>query len=95
MRDQRSNSGASADSPRHRTCSRCGEAKPPSDFPSDEVTVCRRCHRRTTRFSRACRRAAIAHLIAAHQAEYEALLRKEQAKRGRPPTGRGGGSGGA
>ncbi len=81
MRDQRSNPGASAD----RTCERCGEAKPPSDFSSDEATVCRRC-RRPARFSRACRRAAIAHLIAAHQAEYEALLRREQARQGKPPT---------
>jgi hypothetical protein len=93
MRDQRSNPGASDDSPRPRTCSRCGEAKPPSEFPNDEATVCRRCHRRTARFSRACRRAAVAHLIAAHQQEYEALLRKEQAKQGQPPTERGGGAG--
>jgi uncharacterized paraquat-inducible protein A len=93
MRDQRSNPGASDDSAQHRTCSRCGETKPSSDFSSDEATVCRRCHRRIKRFSRACRRAAIAHLIAAHQAEYEALLRREQAKRGQPPTGRGGGQG--
>jgi recombinational DNA repair protein (RecF pathway) len=90
MRDQRSNPGASADSARHRTCDRCGQSKPPSDFSDDKATVCRRC-RRLARFSRACRRAAIAHLIAAHQQEYEALLRQEQAKQGQPPTERGGG----
>jgi hypothetical protein len=93
MRDQRTNPGVPADSARHGTCSRCGETKPPSDFSSDEATTCRRCHCRATRFSRACRRAAVAHLIAAHQQEYEALLRREQAKRGQPPTGRGGGPG--
>ncbi len=87
MRDQRSNPGVPAD----RTCDRCGEAKPPSDFSNREASVCRRC-RRIARFSRAARRAAIAHLIAAHQAEYEALLRREQAKQGQPPTERRGGS---
>jgi hypothetical protein len=90
MRDQRSNPGVPADRTGHRTCERCGEAKPPSDFSNDKVTVCRRCAR-LARFSRACRRAAIAHLIAAHQQEYEALLRREQAKQGQPPTERGGG----
>jgi hypothetical protein len=86
MRDQRSNPGASADT----TCERCGEAKPASDFTTRETTVCRRC-RRLARFSRAARRAATAHLIAAHQQEYEALLRQEQARQGQPPTEPAGG----
>jgi hypothetical protein len=68
MRDQPSNPGVPVDSAQ-RTCERCGQGKPPSDFASDQATVCRRCNRRTRQFSRSCRRAAIAHLIAAHQAE--------------------------
>jgi methylphosphotriester-DNA--protein-cysteine methyltransferase len=92
MRDQRSNPGVPADRPGHRTCERCGQSKPPSEFTNPEASVCRRC-RRLARFSKAARRAATAHLIAAHQAEHEALLRAEQAKQGLPPTDPPGGSG--
>jgi hypothetical protein len=64
-----------------RQCSRCGATKPVSAFYANPSTVCRDCHNKASKFTGACRRAAIAHLVSAHIAEYRALLVAERRHR--------------
>jgi hypothetical protein len=64
-----------------RQCSRCGVIKPVSAFYINPSTVCKDCHNKASRFTGACRRAAIAHLVTAHSAEYHALLAAERQRR--------------
>ncbi len=92
MRDQRTNPGVPGDMPARKTCSRCGEAKPPSAFYDNPATVCKHCQNRASRFSNACRQAALACLTHAHQAEYKALLEAERSRRlnGSEPLSGGG-----
>jgi hypothetical protein len=71
---------AGAPSP-SRQCSRCGVIKPVSAFYTNPSTVCKDCHNKASRFTGACRRAAIAHLVTAHSAEYHALLAAERQRR--------------
>ena len=82
MPNEGTNSGAPAKGSGRRRCSRCGEDKPRSAFYCNPATVCKRCQNRASRFSNACRRAAIAHLIATYRTEYQALLVAERAKLG-------------
>ena len=82
MPNEGTNSGAPANGCGRRRCSRCGEDKPRSAFYCNPATVCKRCQNQASRFSNACRRAAIAHLIATYRTEYQALLVAERAKSG-------------
>jgi len=82
MPNEGTNSGAPANGSGRRRCSRCGEDKPRSAFYCNPATVCKRCQNRASRFSNACRRAAIAHLIATYRTEYQALLVAERARLG-------------
>lgn len=82
MPNEGTNSGAPANGSGRRRCSRCGEDKPRSAFYYNPATVCKRCQNRASRFSNACRRAAIAHLIATYRTEYQALLVAERTKPG-------------
>jgi hypothetical protein len=92
MRDQRTNPGVPGDMPARKTCSRCGEEKPISAFYDNPANVCKHCQNRASRFSNACRQAALAHLIQAHQAEYKALLAAERSQRlNGPESSLGGG----
>jgi hypothetical protein len=80
MPNEGTNSGAPANGTGRKRCSRCGEDKPRSAFYDNPATICKRCQNRASRFSNACRRAAIAHLIATYRAEYQKLLVAERAK---------------
>ena len=64
-----------------RQCSRCGATKPVSAFYMNPRTVCKDCHNKASRFMGACRRAAVAHLVSIHSAEYHALLAAERRRR--------------
>jgi recombinational DNA repair protein (RecF pathway) len=64
-----------------RRCSRCGKVKPLAAFYRNPATICKECHNRASRFTSEVRRAAIAHLIATHQAEYLASLKAERVAR--------------
>ena len=75
-------SAGPADAPStSRQCSRCGATKPISAFYSNPSTVCKGCHNKASRFTGACRRAAIARLVSTHIAEYRALLAAERDRR--------------
>ena len=75
-----------------RRCSRCRATKPPGAFYRNPASVCKACHNAAARLVGEIRRAALARLVAAHQAEYRRLLAAERARRGHPP-GRGSPSG--
>jgi hypothetical protein len=64
-----------------KQCSRCGATKLISAFYSNPSTVCKDCHNKASRFTGACRRAAIARLVSTHIAEYRALLAAERERR--------------
>jgi recombinational DNA repair protein (RecF pathway) len=67
--------------PEQRRCSRCQALKPPGDFYRNPASVCKACHNAATRLAGEVRRAALARLVAAHQAEYRRLLAAERARR--------------
>ena len=81
MRDQRTNAGAPGHGAQYKRCSRCRKTKPLTAFYRNPNSICKGCHNRASRISNEVRRAAIAHLIAAHQTEYHAHLRSERATR--------------
>ena len=64
-----------------RRCSRCQATKPPGDFYRNPASVCKACHNAATRLAGEARRAALARLVRAHQAEYRRLLAAERARR--------------
>jgi recombinational DNA repair protein (RecF pathway) len=66
---------------RHRRCSRCQASKPPGDFYRNPASICKACHNTATRLAGEVRRAALAQLVRAHQAEYRRLLAAERARR--------------
>jgi recombinational DNA repair protein (RecF pathway) len=68
-----------------RRCSRCQASKPPGDFYRNPASVCKQCHNAATRLAGEVRRAALARLVAAHQAEYRRLLAAERARRAAIP----------
>jgi hypothetical protein len=67
--------------PEQRRCSRCQALKPPGDFYRNPASVCKACHNAATRLAGEVRRAALARLVAAHQAEYRRLLAAERTRR--------------
>ncbi len=67
--------------PQQRRCSRCQATKPPGDFYRNPASVCKACHNAATRLAGEVRRAALARLVQAHQAEYLRLLAAERARR--------------
>jgi recombinational DNA repair protein (RecF pathway) len=81
MRDQRSNAGAPSNGAQFKRCSRCRKTKPVTAFYRNPNSICKNCQNRASRFSNEVRRAAIAHLIAAHEAEYHTRLQSERATR--------------
>jgi recombinational DNA repair protein (RecF pathway) len=68
-----------------RRCSRCQASKPPGDFYRNPASVCKACHNAATRLAGEVRRAALARLVQAHQAEYRRLLAVERAHRAASP----------
>jgi recombinational DNA repair protein (RecF pathway) len=68
-----------------RRCSRCQATKPPGDFYRNPASVCKACHNAATRLAGEVRRAALARLVQAHQAEYRRLLAAERARRAAIP----------
>jgi recombinational DNA repair protein (RecF pathway) len=68
-----------------RRCSRCQASKPPGEFYRNPASVCKACHNAATRLAGEARRAALARLVAAHQAEYRRLLAAERARRAAIP----------
>jgi recombinational DNA repair protein (RecF pathway) len=64
-----------------RRCSRCRATKPPGAFYRNPASVCKACHNAATRLAGEVRRAALARLVQAHQAEYRRLLAAERARR--------------
>jgi recombinational DNA repair protein (RecF pathway) len=68
-----------------RRCSRCQATKPPGDFYRNPASVCKACHNAATRLAGEVRRAALARLVQAHQAEYRRLLAAERARRAAVP----------
>jgi len=81
MRDQRSNVGAPGNGAQYKRCPRCRKAKPLTAFYRNPNSICKDCHNRASRLTNQVRRAAIAHLIATHQAEYRARLQAERVAR--------------
>ncbi len=76
--------------PARKTCSRCGEEKPSSSFYKNPRSICKSCHNKASRFTGACRRAAIAHLISTYSTEYRVLVEAERSRRRstiEPPEG--------
>jgi recombinational DNA repair protein (RecF pathway) len=68
-----------------RRCSRCQALKPPGDFYRNPASVCKACHNAATRLAGEVRRATLARLVQAHQAEYRRLLAAERARRAAIP----------
>jgi recombinational DNA repair protein (RecF pathway) len=64
-----------------RRCSRCQATKAPGEFYRNPASVCKACHNAATRLAGEVRRAALAQLVRAHQAEYRRLLADERARR--------------
>jgi recombinational DNA repair protein (RecF pathway) len=64
-----------------RRCSRCQASKPPGAFYRNPASICKACHNAATRLAGEVRRAALAQLVTAHQAEYRRLLAAERARR--------------
>ena len=67
--------------PEQRRCSRCQATKAPGEFYRNPASVCKACHNAASRLAGEIRRAALARLVAAHQAEYRQLLADERARR--------------
>jgi hypothetical protein len=78
MRHERTNSPAPGQPPSRR-CAACRATKPLDDFYADHrgrrTSRCKDCHRRQTRANNRRRTTALRLLVAAHLAEYHALLR--------------------
>jgi recombinational DNA repair protein (RecF pathway) len=89
MRDQRSNVGAPSNGAQYKRCSRCRKTKPVTAFYRNPNSICKDCHNRASRLTNQVRRAAVAHLIAIHQAEYRARLQTERATRTAVESGGG------
>jgi hypothetical protein len=68
-----------------RRWSRCQATKPPGDFYRNPASVCKACHNAATRLHGEVRRAALAQLVRAHQAEYRRLLAAERARHAATP----------
>jgi hypothetical protein len=68
-----------------RRCSRCQAVKPAGDFYRNPASNCKACHNAATRLAGEVRRAALARLVRAHQAEYQRLLAAEHARRAAIP----------
>ena len=81
MREQRSNASAPNNGAQHKRCSRCRKTKPITAFYRNPNSICKGCRNRASRISNEVRRAAIAHLIATHAAEYRDRLAAERATR--------------
>ena len=64
-----------------RRCSRCQATKPPGEFYRNPASICKACHNAASRLAGEIRRAALARLLQAHQAEYRRLLADERARR--------------
>jgi recombinational DNA repair protein (RecF pathway) len=69
-----------------RRCSRCQATKSPGEFYRNPASVCKACHNAATRLAGEVRRAALARLVQAHQAEYRRLLAAERARRAAIPA---------
>jgi hypothetical protein len=65
----------------HRRCSRCQADKPLGDFYRNPASTCKQCHNAATQANSEIRRAALARLVSAHQAEYRRLLAAERTRR--------------
>jgi len=63
--------------------------KPPTGFYRNPASICKDCHNRASRLTKQIRRAAVAHLIATHQAEYRARVQVERAARVASESGGG------
>jgi recombinational DNA repair protein (RecF pathway) len=87
MRDQRSNAGAPGNGALYKRCSRCQKTKPLTAFYRNPNSICKDCQNYASRFYNEVRRAAIAHLIATHLAEYRDRLAAERAIRASRPEG--------
>jgi recombinational DNA repair protein (RecF pathway) len=68
-----------------RRCSRCQATKRPGDFYRNPASVCKACHNAASRLASEIRRAALARLVIAHQAEYRRLLAEERVRRAATP----------
>jgi NAD-dependent SIR2 family protein deacetylase len=79
MRHERTNSRAPGQ-PASKRCAACRAVKPTDDFYADRhgrrTSRCKDCHRRETRANNRRRTTALRLLVAAHLAEYHALLRE-------------------
>jgi hypothetical protein len=96
MRHERTNSGAPGQPPASKRCSACRAVKQLDDFYTDRrgrrTSRCKDCHRRQTRANNRRRTTALRLLIAAHLAEYHALLREgRNTSAARPERAPGGG----
>jgi hypothetical protein len=93
MRHERTNSRAPGQ-PASKRCSAYRAVKPTDDFYADRrgrrTSRCKDCHRRETRANNRRRTTALRLLIAAHLAEYQALLRDGRSAAADHPE-RGGG----
>jgi NAD-dependent SIR2 family protein deacetylase len=98
MRHERTNSRAPGQ-PASKRCSACRAVKPTDDFYTDRhgrrTSRCKDCHRRETRANNQRRTTALRLLIAAHLAEYHALLRDGRSTAAQPQRAPGGGRGAA
>jgi hypothetical protein len=97
MRHERTNSRAPGQPPASKRCAACRAVKPTDDFYTDRhgrrTSRCKDCHRRETRANNRRRTTALRLLIAAHLAEYHALLRDGRtATPPQPERAPGGGS---
>jgi recombinational DNA repair protein (RecF pathway) len=89
MRNQRSNVSVPSNGAQHKRCSRCRKTKQLTAFYRNPNSICKDCHNRASRITNQVRRAAIAHLIATHQAEYRTRLQTERATRTAVESGGG------
>jgi hypothetical protein len=89
MRHERTNFRAPGQPPASKRCAACRAVKPTDDFYADRhgrrTSRCKDCHRRKTRANNRRRHAALRLLIAAHLAEYHALLRDGRSTRADQP----------
>jgi len=96
MRHERTNSGVPGQ-PASRRCSACRAVEQREDFYTDRhgrrTSRCKDCHRGETRANNRRRTTALRLLIAAHLAEYHALLRDgHNTAAAQPEQASGGGS---
>jgi hypothetical protein len=68
-----------------RRRSHCQASKAPGEFYRNPASICKACHNTASRLAGEVRRAALARLIQAHQAEYRRLLAAERARRALVP----------